>query len=382
LADEVLRVLIVEDSALYRQLVRNVMREVAGVDVVGAANSGKEALEQLDQLDPDLLTLDVRMPDVDGIAVLKELKRRRSRTKAIMLSGLTAAGAQVTTDALLEGAFDFILKPTGPDAEGNRRALLEALQEKIQAFRDSQAGRAALRRTGAPAKRGEVISRSPQPAAVGQQAEPTEAEPAFRPRHKCDVIVIATSTGGPVALREVLPQLPGDLPVPLLIIQHMPPQYTHSLAQRLNEASQLEVVEACDGMVLEPGWAFVAPGGRHMKVESVGSRRMIRITDDPPERSCRPSADYLFRSVAEAFGGNVVAVVMTGMGRDGTEGCRDLKKRGAFVITQQADSCTVYGMPKAVVEEQLADRQVPLDSIAGVLTNLVRLKRDREQRHD
>ncbi len=351
---DALRIMIVDDSALYRQLLQNVLRDVPGVDVVGVAKSGQEALERVDELAPDLLTLDVRMPGIDGIDVLRELKNRRSRTKAIMVSNFTAEGAQVTTDALMEGAFDFILKPGGPDAAANRRALCDALSEKIQVFRDSLAGRAA-RRAPLPALR--------RPTSA--KAVPSQSKAGY------DAVVIGTSTGGPAALRDVLTLLPGDLPVPLLIVQHMPAQYTHSLAQRLNEASPLEVVEACDGMTLEPGWAFLAPGGRQMKVAELGSRRKIQITDDPPENSCRPSVDYLFRSAAQVFGGRVVAVIMTGMGRDGIEGCRGLKERGAHVIAQHPDGCVVYGMPKAVVEAQLADRVVPIGEIASALLEQV-----------
>jgi two-component system chemotaxis response regulator CheB len=354
LPEELLRIMVVDDSALYRQLIRNVLRDVPGVEVVGMAQSGQEVLDQIDRLAPDLLTLDVRMPGMDGIDVLRELKKRRSPTRAIMVSSLTANGAQVTMDALLEGAFDFILKPGLPDATANRQALLDALSEKIRIFRGSQAGR-AIRRATLPAPR---LSTPPKPSPPRTTAV-------------CDAVAIGTSTGGPMALREVLSRLPGDFPVPVLIVQHMPAQYTHSLAQRLNENSPLEVVEACDGMTLEPGWAFLAPGGRHMKVVQRGARNKIQLTDDPPENSCRPSVDYLFRSAAEVFGGRVVAAVMTGMGRDGTEGCRTLKARGAYVIAQHPEGCVVYGMPKAVIEEELADRVVPLHEMAAALVHLV-----------
>lgn len=353
MAADLLRILVVDDSALYRQMISNVLRDVPGVEVAGAAKSGREALEQVDRLRPDLLTLDVRMPDGDGIDVLRELKKRRSRVKAIMVSGFTAEGAQVTTDALMEGAFDFILKPSGPDAASNRAALLEALNEKIGAFRDSTA---AARRA---------------PLRPSQRQTPSGPS-SSRPAKGYGAVVIGTSTGGPIALRELLSQLPGDLPAPLLIVQHMPAQYTHSLAVRLNEASPLEVVEACDGMTLEPGFAFLAPGGRQMKVVERGPRRKIQISDDPPENSCRPSVDYLFRSAAEVFGDRVLAVMMTGMGRDGTEGCRRLKRCGAYVIAQHPEGCAVYGMPKAVIDEQLADRIVPIGGIAGAIVNQLR----------
>lgn len=366
MADGPLRVLVVDDSALYRQLVRNVLRDVPRVDVVGVAKTGEEALELVEELGPDLVTLDVRMPGLNGIEVLRELKRRRSRTKAVMLSSLTADGAQATTDALLEGAFDFIHKPVGPDAVANRKLLLSLLTEKIAAFREGQEGRAPRPPRTSP-KAPEAI---PSPAESASGAV-QYLEPVAQPGVAYQAVVIGASTGGPVGLREVLPLLPGDLAAPVLVVQHMPPQYTHSLAKRLNEASQIEVVEACDGMTLEPGWAYIAPGGRQMKVVLRGSRYAIRITDDPPENSCRPAVDYLFRSAAGIFDGKVVAVVMTGMGRDGTEGCRELKRRGAHVIAQHPDGCVVYGMPKSIVDEKLADQIVPLEKIAAVVTRLV-----------
>lgn len=373
--DEPLRILVVDDSALYCQLIRNVLRDIPDVEVVGIAKSGQEALDQLDQLTPDLMTLDVRMPGGDGIDVLRELKKRRSPTKAIMLSSLTANGAQVTTDSLMEGAFDFIHKPGGSDAGANRKALLGALSDKIAIFRDSRKGRVIRQHPGPAIKPPVVAKPATAPPGIRQVVAATDQSVTG-----CEAVLIGTSTGGPVALREVLTQIPGDLPVPVLIVQHMPAQYTHSLAQRLNEASPLEVVEACDGMNLEPGWAFLAPGGRQMKVVRRGIRYKIQITDDPPENSCRPSVDYLFRSAVEVFGGKVVAVIMTGMGRDGTEGCRALKRCGAYVIAQHSDGCVVYGMPKAVIDEQLADQIVPLEQIAVAVLDRIAQQRGGRQR--
>lgn len=367
--EDVIRILVVDDSALYRQLVRNVLRDVPGVEVVGAARGGTEALELVDQLDPELLTLDVHMPDIDGIAVLRELKRRRARARAVMLSSLTADGAQVTTDALLEGAFDFIQKPSGTDAAANRESLLAALTEKIEAFRASPVSRS--RRRGSPPP----PSRTAEPA-VSRGSELSDSTIIVPAGFRCEAVVIATSTGGPVALREVLPGLPGDLPVPVFVVQHMPSQYTHSLADRLNQVSPMEVVEGVDGMAAEAGFAYIAPGGRQMKIEKRGGKYRVRITDDPPENSCRPAADYLFRSAAEAYQGQILGVVMTGMGRDGLAGCREIRRRGGCVIAQHADGCIVYGMPKAVIDEKLANAVIPLDRLAAVITTRVRRGRE------
>lgn len=358
--EDPVRILVVDDSALYRQLVRNVLRDVSGVEVVGAAKGGQEALELTTQFDPDLLTLDVHMPDIDGIHVLRELKRRRVRSRALMLSSLTANGAQVTTDALLEGAFDFIQKPGGPNAEANRIALRESLIEKIAAFRASRSRR---RLTVLPSR---PVETSPPPP-----AEEGVATPGFR----CEALVVATSTGGPVALREYLPGLPADLPVPVFVVQHMPAQYTGPLAERLNQACPLEVLEAVDGMAAAAGSIYIAPGGKHLRLERRMGKVRLKLTEDPPEHGCRPAADYLFRSAAETWPGRVMAVVLTGMGRDGMQGCRQIREQGGYVFAQHADGCIVYGMPKAVIDEKLAHSVLPLDKLAAATVQLIRRSR-------
>lgn len=353
-----LRLIVVDDTAIYRQMIRNVLREVPGVEVVGAAKSGAEALELVQQFDPDLITLDVQMPGMTGIEVLRELKIRRARTKAIMVSSQTGAGTQATTDALFEGAFDFILKPNSSDAQANRNQLRGTLADKVAAFRESAVSRARVRRPGS----------SPR---VAETAAPVVIE---APTTRYEAIVIGTSTGGPLALREVIPLLPADLAVPVLVVQHMPPGYTRSLAERLDAESRLRVVEAVDGMLAEAGKVYLAPGGQQMKIAPRSGPPMIRVTDDPAELGCRPSADYLFLSAAEVLDGKVVAVVLTGMGRDGTKGCRFIKRRGGYVVAQHAQGCTLYGMPKSVIEESLADKVLPLELIAGGVAKLVRTR--------
>jgi two-component system chemotaxis response regulator CheB len=340
------RLLIVDDSALYRQLINNVLRDSEDVAVVGIAKDGFDALEKIESLHPDLLTLDVQMPDLDGIGVLREIKKRELCPKAIMVSSLTSEGAQVTTDALLEGAFDFILKPTGGDPNENRRRLRNVLDEKIAAFRLTHRRRARLSR-GRPAP-------SPPPTAPDVEAAPPRGT-------VCRAVLMGTSTGGPAALNTVLPQLPADLPVPVLVVQHMPPQYTRSLAKRLDESCAIEVAEAADGAEVLPGRALIAPGGRQMKLLRGNGEVRVRVTDDPHEHGCRPSVDYLFRSAVEAFDGQALGVIMTGMGQDGLASCGLLKSRGGSVFAQHEDGCTVYGMPKAVIEEGLADKIVPLE---------------------
>ena len=343
-------VLVVDDSALYRQSIVNVMREIADTVVVGTAKNGIEALSKLEQLDPDLLTLDVQMPDLDGISVLREIKNRGLRSKAIMVSGYTTEGAQVTTEALMEGAFDFILKPSGSDLEANRQRLRDSLDEKIYAFRQPH---------GAITKRTFSVE---------------ETVPA--PSEACRVVILGTSTGGPAALKLVLPKFPANTPVPVLVVQHMPAKYTQSLAARLNEFCECPVAEASDGMIARPGQIILAAGGKQLKMVRVNGDLVLRLTDDPSDVGLRPSVDYLLQSTVEVVGGCALAVILTGMGRDGLEGCRGLKQAGGYVFAQDQSDCVVYGMPKAIIENGLADRTLTLSKVApAVIRHIKRSNR-------
>ncbi len=354
------RILVVDDSALYRQSIQNVLRGVDDAQAIGVAKDGVDALEKIARLDPDLLTLDVQMPDMNGIELLREIKRRRLRPKAIMVSSLTSQGAQVTTDALMEGAFDFILKPSGSDSDANRQQLRNELQQKINAFRQSayNCDRNARRSATKQAVNGDEV-----------------AEAAPSAQAACEAVILGTSTGGPAALKAVLPRLPGDLSVPVMVVQHMPATYTQSLSARLNELCQLEVVEATDEMEAVAGRVIIAAGGQQMKLTSQGHRLFVRVTDDPPENGVRPSVDYLLRSVVDVLDGNALAVILTGMGRDGLDGCRALKQAGGYVFAQDQADCVVYGMPKAVIEEQLADRTLPLGKVAPAVVRHIKLSR-------
>ena len=274
-----------------------------------------------------------------------------------MVSSFTSEGAQVTTDALMEGAFDFVLKPSSNDSLANRQMLRDSLDEKIAAFRESLAPR---RRRSRRLKKG----------ASEEVAEDTpEATSA------CQAVVIGCSTGGPAALRIVMSKLREDLPVPLFVVQHMPAQYTRSLASRLNDYSPLQVVEAEDGVRAAPGTVYLAPGGKQMQVKGNPDRLVIAINDDPPENGIRPSVDYMLRSAAKVLEGNALAVIMTGMGRDGIVGASLLKQAGGFVFAQHQEDCVVYGMPKAVVESDLADRILPLGKIAPAIMRHVKRSR-------
>lgn len=374
-----LRVMVVDDSALYRQLVKNVLRNVPDVQVVGLACTGMEALAKIPELQPDLLTLDVQMPDMNGLELLREIKKRRLGVKAIMISSLTAQGARVTTDALLAGAFDFIQKPNSPDAETNRKLLDELLTEKIKAFQESRSTKMPDRKpVSAPSKSIESKEKVAEvDLSIGTVN--TVHMPSSSTLHsgsgRIDAVVIGTSTGGPLALREVIPKLPSTLGVPVFVVQHMPQGYTKSLADRIGEMSQLPVQEAANSMIVEPNRVYVAPGGLHMGIERQRGKHWISTSDSPPEHNCRPAVDYTLRSAAQAYSGRLLVAILTGMGRDGTEGCRLVRQLGGSVLAQHPEGCVVYGMPKAVVEEQLANRVVPLEKMASWIVRMLEASR-------
>ena len=391
--DEPLRVLIVDDTVTYRKIVAEVLAGCPDVQVVGTAANGRIALQRLEQQAADLLLLDLEMPEMDGQAVLTELKRRNSPTGAIMLSAFTAQGAASTVAALANGAFDFVLKPSGASLEANVEHLRRELRSKLAAYARHRNLQQILFGRGAgsgergaggedknlpsPAGRGAGGEGKLLPSAPGRAAgderflllaprSPLPAPSAGLPQ----VVALGISTGGPKALTEMVPQLPADLPAPLLIVQHMPPVFTKSLADDLNQRTPLCVREGVDGQPIRAGEVWIAPGGRQMKVEREKGSVVLRITDDPPENSCRPSVDYLFRSVAEVYGGRAVGVIMTGMGNDGTLGCGRLKRCGASIIAQDAATCVVFGMPREPIEKGLANVVAPLGRIAAEIARL------------
>jgi two-component system chemotaxis response regulator CheB len=349
MTETTLRVLIVDDSALYRKFVRLVLDGVKGIDVVGTAHNGRAALDKIGELKPDLLTLDLEMPELDGLGVLREIRNLQLPVGAILCSSLTRQGAAATTSALELGAFDFVLKNgETADLETSVRTLRNELVPKIQAF------------SAARGSSGNKMAPTP----------PIDSSDNALPHSQPEAVVIGVSTGGPVALSRLLPQLPADLATPVLIVQHMPPLFTRSLADDLNKSCKITVGEAVDGAPVCRGHIWIAPGGKQMKTEYGPTGIVLRVTDDPPLRNCKPSVDYLFNSAAATFGGNVLAIVMTGMGDDGAEGCRELKRRRATILAQEQSSCVVYGMPRAVVEQGLADMVCPLDRLAAEIVRL------------
>jgi two-component system chemotaxis response regulator CheB len=352
------RVLVVDDTVIYRRVISDALQEIPGVEVIATATNGRIALEKIRDLKPDIVTLDLEMPELNGVEVLKELRARGDTTPVVMLSAFTSSSARATTEALALGAFDFVLKPESEQPHLSAAQLREKLRPRIEAIL---------------AKRGRKL---PAPRPVEESRKPASVVRAMpRLPGEIQMVVIGISTGGPNALTQMMPKLPGDLGAPVLIVQHMPPLFTHSLAEDLNRRCALEVREAQDGDLIESGTALIAPGGRQMKFEERDGLRYIKLTDDPPECACRPSADYLFRAAAHIVGHSVLAVIMTGMGTDGTIGIRLLKRKGASVIAQNKETCVVFGMPSTPVAEGLVDEVLPLDEIAAHITARVGRRR-------
>ncbi len=366
-AQNKIKVLVVDDTIVYRKAVSDVLAEIRGVEVVGVAHNGKIALSKIRSLKPDLLTLDIEMPVMNGIEVLEHLQKEAPEVSAIMVSTLTSEGGDMTMKALELGAYDFLLKPSTTNIADSKQQLRILLTPLIKAF---QTGRTTVGSMGTrpkPAAARKVSARRPP-------TRPTSISTPVARRGKSEIITIGISTGGPNALSKMMPMLPADIGVPILLVQHMPPVFTKSLAGSLNAKCAITVKEAEDGEAIQPNVAYIAPGGKQMKLvaSTDGLNRLIKITDDPPENSCKPSVDYLFRSIADYYVGRATAVIMTGMGSDGTSGLEILKNKGTTVIGQDKASCVVYGMPKAPAEKGLVDVVVPLDRIAAEIINTLK----------
>ncbi len=377
-----IKVLVVDDTIVYRKAVSDILAEMPGVEVVGVAHNGKIAVSKIQTLKPDLLTLDIEMPEMNGIEVLQYLQQHAPHISAIMVSTLTSEGGEMTMRALELGAYDFILKPNTTNIVESKQHLRAFLTPLIKAFQTGRTTVGSLQAGGRgsiPARRTVVASGDLKPT-LGTSATSTDRKIAGsatgigRRQGKSEIVTIGISTGGPNALARMMPMLPGDLGVPIVIVQHMPPVFTKSLANSLNAKCALTVKEAQDGEAIQANIAYIAPGGKQMKLvaSADGTNRLIKITNDPPENSCKPSADYLFRSVADYYVGRATAVIMTGMGSDGTKGLQILKQKGTLIIGQNEASCVVYGMPKAPAELGLIDVVVPLDKIAGEIVKSVK----------
>ena len=338
MSDEI-RVLVVDDSVVVRLILSELIAEQPDLKLAGVAPNGKVGLDKIEALKPDVVVLDVEMPDMSGLEVLAALKAAGRKVPVVMCSTLTMRGASATVEALTLGASDYVTKPSTGSREDSLRQLREELVPKL----------VALGRRRAP------------------QALPARSVPRPRPAARPSLVAIGVSTGGPNALADVVAGFPSDLRVPVVIVQHMPPTFTTMLAQRLDKCGPLTVVEAQGGEELAAGHVYLAPGGHHLRVD--GAR--LALDDGPPENSCRPAVDVLFRSAAATHGSGTLAVVLTGMGKDGYEGARLVREAGGQVLAQDEPTSVVWGMPRFVVEGGLADAVLPLDAVAAEIAQRV-----------
>jgi two-component system chemotaxis response regulator CheB len=354
-----IRIFVVDDSVVYRTILLKIINSITGVRTVGVAGNGKEALELIPKVKPDLITLDVNMPVMDGLESLRQLHEVYPQNKVIMISAYTQEGATATLEALRAGALDFITKPDTGNEVLNATLLKEQFTTIISKYADLLHN--AETDIQPEVKKSTVVEILPDLINTPLSGQP-------------QVIAIGISTGGPKALEELLLQLPANFPLPVLIVQHMPKLFTKSLAEALGRKVHVKVVEAQDEEILRASTVYIAPGGLQMKIRRTSSGMVqIQITDEPPENHCKPSADYLFRHVAQVYGGNAVGVIMTGMGSDGVLGLKLMKRRGAMIIAQDRQTCTVWGMPRMAVEAGVVDNVLPLQEIAPELIRLAGL---------
>jgi len=339
---------VIDDSAYVRKVVREILSRSPFLEVVGTARDGREALELVERLDPDVVTCDLIMPELDGVGFVREQMQRRPVPIIIMSVAKETAEAALT--ALDAGAIDFVQKPTALASEKIFEVSAELI-DKVKA-----AGSISLNRI--------AIVSAPQPARA--------SEPSVAGTHSVDLVAIGISTGGPQALKRLIPQLPADLPVPVVMVMHMPVGYTEMYAAKLNELSQLEVREAAEGDEIKPGRVFLAPAGRHLSFKRYANGKVVTHLDAKPFSSLhRPSVDVLFQSAAEVYGKRVLGVVMTGMGSDGKQGAAWIKSQGGLVFTEAESSCVVYGMPGVVVDAGLSDKSVALEDMAHAIRKVV-----------
>ncbi|MCA5895156.1 chemotaxis response regulator protein-glutamate methylesterase [Isoptericola sp. NEAU-Y5] len=343
-----IRVLVVDDSVVIRRLVTQTLERDPDITVVGTAADGRLALAKVAQLDPDVVTLDIEMPRMNGIETVAALRAAGRRVPVIMFSTLTERGAAATLDALTAGATDYVTKPSGTGSVATALERVGAeLVPKIKALVPQRTRAAA---TARPA---------------GGRAVPTARR--ANPVKPVRAVVVGSSTGGPEALRRVLSELDSPLPVPMLIVQHMPPVFTRQLAERLDRVGPMTVVEAAGDEPLLPGHAYLAPGGRHLEVVGQGAGVRTLLTDGPPVNFTRPAVDVLFRSAVRVLGGDLLALVLTGMGSDGRDGAGEIARAGGHVLAQDEQTSVVWGMPGAVTTAGHAHQVLPVGTIAQAL---------------
>lgn len=391
-----IKILVVDDMVTSRHMLSKIASSIENVIVIGTASSGKIALSKIALLKPDLVLLDIFMPEMDGLETLVEIKKRYPGTDVIMFSSSDMETAKITMKALESGALDFVPKPYGYSMQQNTAEVKIALSRLIPMVRTRKYSRIVRNFSINRSKKQEPVPSESRKKAIQKHVRqvrinrlagkhdvvmPPPVSKPFIPKMsgrkpgRIDIVVIGVSTGGPNALQDLIPRLDPEIQVPVLIVQHMPPMFTASLASRLDSTSAIRVVEASDRQPLEKGFVYIAPGGLHMLVKkSQGGQKIIALSDAPPVKSCRPSVDVMFLSVAAIFGSNVLAAILTGMGNDGTSGVNAIRRKGGYCLVQDEKSSVIWGMPGAVAESGDADEIISLDSMAPRIMNILSRK--------
>ena len=376
-------VLVCDDSALMRNLIGRIIENADGLTLAGKAMNGKFALEKIPKLKPDVIVLDLEMPEMNGIEFLKERKNRNMDIPVVILSSIAQKGAEVTMEALSLGASDFIMKPSDTntlDLEQIADSIVKTLLAYGKNFKGQVWSQPSMKAEPQnnridPQKTADAVVEKIKPRVQSSRVSDfAEVNPARIETDRVELVVIGISTGGPNALREVFKNIDSELKVPVLVVQHMPAGFTEEFARSLNRICPLEVKEAADGDLLKPGRILIAPGSAHLKVEKKSLATIARLEESGLVNGHRPSADVLFKSTAAAYGGNVLGVIMTGMGKDGARELGSLYNKGAITIGQDEESSIVYGMPRAAFEAGYVQYQLPLNEIAGMISKIVKEK--------
>ena len=363
------RVLIVDDSAVMRKIIASALQKDPAIEVVGFAANGLQAIEAVKTFSPDVMTLDIEMPEMDGLTALREIRKTNKYLPIIMFSSLTHQGAQAAVMALTAGASDYVGKPatSAGSVDGAFKVLETELIPKIIGLAKRVKSRQAREASSSDGKSPSTLS-VPKVNSVAEpiKPKPIEASPvqSVIPVKPVQAVCIGVSTGGPMALMQIFGQISTPLSVPIFIVQHMPPSFTALLAARLSATGVMTVKEAEEGEIAVPGTSYIAPGGFHMTLEKSGTKTIIHLNTEAPENSCRPAVDVLFRAAAAVYGGGVLAVMLTGMGYDGLKGCQVIAAKGGQIIAQDEASSVVWGMPGAVVQAGLANAVLPIEKMA------------------
>ncbi len=355
------RILVVDDSAVFRKIISKSLSADEALEVAGTAANGKIAIAKIPQINPDLITLDVEMPEMDGLQTLAIIRQKYPDLPIIMFSAITERAASITLEALRLGARDYVTKPSQIRNINDAFAQIKNdLNPKVKALCPTVKNISTR-----------IHWPSAIPGATQKRIIPRKSAPV---KANIEILAIGVSTGGPNALAKIIPCLPPDFPVPIVIVQHMPPTFTGILAKSLSKQSRIEVGEGFDGAVLKPGKAWIAPGNFHMTIGGNLLSKTLELNQDSPENSCRPAVDTLFRSVARTYGASSLSIVLTGMGKDGLRGAGDIINNGGRVFVQDEESSVVWGMPGYVAEAGLAEKILPLDQIAPAILREMRKK--------